>query len=216
MKDRKFLTVRHGHTDLNAGSETSVDKERGWSDVPLNEEGIAEAEVTAKKLKGKGIQALVCSDLKRAKQTADIISKATGVPVTASPLFRPWDLGNLTGKSTKESAPKLKYFVNHPKETVPQGESFDAFRKRMFSGLREALDQSRGKLLCIVTHRRCERLIASWIKNGQKPDLSVDLKEFMAEGEDPADFEEVTIDESKIGAGGERALVGALSKAMNA
>jgi len=215
MKNRPVIIVRHGHTKLNAGTATSVDKERGWSDVPLNDEGIQEAKDTANKLKDSGIQVIVCSDLKRGVQTAKIIGDALGVPVTPSALFRPWDLGNLTGKSTKESAPKLKYYAENPDIKVPDGESFNAFRSRAFNGLKEALDQTRGQLLCIVTHHRCERLYEAWIKNGQKPDLSIDIDVFMEKGEDPSDFEKVILNESNIGAASTKAVVKSLGKAMS-
>ena len=79
----KIFMVRHGDTPLN-----DADLIHGWVDTPLNEEGIAQAHKAAEALKDKEITHIVSSDLPRAKQTANILAKKLGVPVTFDPMIR--------------------------------------------------------------------------------------------------------------------------------
>ena len=75
----KVFIVRHGATKMNAGAGVSVDKERGWSDVPLTNEGRLEAQKAGIKLRGKGIEHISSSDLHRAQETAVTIGHHLGV-----------------------------------------------------------------------------------------------------------------------------------------
>ena len=115
--------VRHGATKLNNQTDLSVDRIRGWADVPLAEEGRKEAKSAGLKLKAKGVEAIVASSLSRARETAEIIGKIVGVKPTTSDGLRPWNLGEFTGKSTKEVLPEMADYVhNKPDEAVPKGE----------------------------------------------------------------------------------------------
>jgi broad specificity phosphatase PhoE len=87
-KNGMFL-VRHGDTSLN-----DEDLVHGWVDAPLNEKGIEQAHKAAESLKDKEITRIVSSDLPRARQTANIIGKKLGIPVTLNPNLRTWDAGN--------------------------------------------------------------------------------------------------------------------------
>src|SRR6266853_6442745 len=60
--------VRHGETQAN--DDNTV---RGQDPVPLNENGRQEAEKAADELKDKGVDTIVASDLKRSRETAEII-----------------------------------------------------------------------------------------------------------------------------------------------
>jgi broad specificity phosphatase PhoE len=190
------LVVRHGKTKMNNEVDTSQDRIRSWLDVPLVEEGRDEARRTGDKLdKIGGVEAIVSSDLERAKETAGIIGDIIGVKPTFSAKLRPWDLGKFTGKSTKDAMPKIaEYIENKPDEPVPEGESFNDFRKRAFSGLAEAIRKAGGNKLVIVTHHRNERLFNAWDEAGQPSDHSIDLKEFTKKGEPPGAVMELDVD----------------------
>src|SRR5215469_6722522 len=114
--------VRHGKTRLNDETSASVDRERGWSDVPLTPEGRQEAKAAALKLKSKGIEAIVSSDLNRAKETANIIGGILGIKPEFSFELRPWNLGDLTGRVMKEAKPQICAYAKKPEEKVPGGE----------------------------------------------------------------------------------------------
>ncbi|TKG70966.1 histidine phosphatase family protein [Prauserella endophytica] len=76
----ELLLVRHGRP------------ESGRIDPPLNDEGIAQARRLARALEGAGVTALVSSDLRRARQTADIVGAAVGHAPTSLPGLREWGL----------------------------------------------------------------------------------------------------------------------------
>src|SRR5215467_7010404 len=152
-----FYLVRHGATKLNNQTDMSQDRIRAWSDIPLSPEGREHAKEVAESLKGKGIRVIISSDLGRAVETADIIGKAIGVKPVYTQKLRPWDLGELTGKTTEEAIPIIKQYIKDGDKPVPKGESFDSFKHRAFAGLADAFDMAAGQKLCVVTHHRVER-----------------------------------------------------------
>lgn len=183
--------VRHGATKMNNQTDMSEDRIRAWTDVPLVEEGRQEARRAALKLKGKGIQAIVSSDLVRAHETAEIIGKIIGVKIEVSEKLRPWKLGTFTGAPTKEALPKIAEYVrNKPDEAVPEGESFNQFKTRMFDGFADAL-QAHPEGLLIVTHHRDLQTAEAWEAAGQPPDHSIDLDVFLQKGEPPGAITEL-------------------------
>lgn len=72
----KLLVVRHGQTDWNVQK-----KIQGRTDNPLNEVGISQAYETKELLKDEKIDLIICSSLKRAKQTAEIINENRNIPI---------------------------------------------------------------------------------------------------------------------------------------
>src|SRR6266481_409899 len=85
----RVFIVRHGATRMNDAGGVSVDRERGWSDVPLTKEGRQEGQRAGIKLRGKGIEAIVASDLARSHETAVIIGNLVGVKPQFSHELRP-------------------------------------------------------------------------------------------------------------------------------
>lgn len=196
--NRTIIFIRHGSTDLN-NEDTSVDRLRGWKDIPLNEDGKKHAEKTGRELKDNPPACIVTSDLKRAAETAAIISKITGAPVDwTTEKFRPWDVGKYAGQLSSKAVPVLgEYVKSKPFYPIPGGESFNTFRKRFFSGLDEALDKYSG-LLAVVSHHRNERLLKAWIAAGYPTNNAIDIKVLNAKGEKPGTAERITFDEEKI------------------
>lgn len=180
---RTIQLIRHGATRLN-NDDVSVDRIRGWKDIPLSKDGEEEAYKLGEKVKKDPPDVIVTSDLKRAADTAYIISEMTGVPVEEETKnFRPWDVGAYAGTISKDTIPVLaKYAMDKPSEDLPGGESFDDFAGRFFGGLAKVLDKYKGKV-AIVTHHRGERLLKAWIKNGCPADGEIDKAEFCKKGE---------------------------------
>jgi broad specificity phosphatase PhoE len=210
-----FFLVRHGATKLNNSTDASQDMIRGWSDVPLSDEGREHAKETAERLKGKGIQVLISSNLSRARETAEIIGKVIGVRPQFSQELRPWNLGELTGKSTEDALPRIRAYIEAPTQKVPQGESFDTFKDRAFSGLADCLDIAAGRKLCVVTHHRLERLVKAWIAVGQPVDGEVDPGVFSQKGEPPGNVEVISIDDAKLRKVRGEPMRGAIQRAVS-
>ena len=190
--DRSFLLIRHGATKLN-DQDNSVDRIRGWKDVPLSDKGKKEAEELGQSLKGTVLDAIYTSDLERARETAMIVANALGVnKLVVTKSLRPWNVGKLAGVKTTEALPIMAKYIREPTETVPDGESFDDFRERAFEGLKGILSEPDDKI-AIVTHHRVERLIKGWKAAGYPPSGKVDLKTFEQKGESTGHAERIEV-----------------------
>ncbi|MCW3778209.1 histidine phosphatase family protein [Levilactobacillus namurensis] len=86
-KQITLYVVRHGQTYFNI-----YNKLQGWSNSPLTEAGIADAQQAGDRLKTVPFAAAYCSDTTRAEQTARTIlaaNQSTPAPkLTTSPFFR--------------------------------------------------------------------------------------------------------------------------------
>ncbi|PTM21199.1 histidine phosphatase family protein [Lactobacillus sp. PFC-70] len=86
-KQITLYVVRHGQTYFNI-----YNKLQGWSNSPLTEAGIADAQQAGDRLKTVPFAAAYCSDTTRAEQTARTIlaaNQSTPTPkLTTSPFFR--------------------------------------------------------------------------------------------------------------------------------
>lgn len=72
----RVYMIRHGETDWNKAHRL-----QGWSDIPLNERGRAQAACAAKMMASVPLDVIYTSPLKRAVETADIIRGERDIPV---------------------------------------------------------------------------------------------------------------------------------------
>ena len=185
--ENTLVVIRHGATQMNNDSD---EKFRGWADIPLSDEGRAQAKKTGKELKSKGLDGIVTSDLGRCIETANIVSKETGAPVLGKKRgLRPWHLGDLTGQPVKPNLEALKAYITNSSIKVPGGESFDTFKKRMVDEVLKIQKKYPKDKIAIVTHHRGERLIKSWMDVGQPSDPGkLSSEPFMHKGIKPGAY----------------------------
>ena len=115
MGMRQIILVRHGE------AESNLDNSRvgGWSDVKLTNLGVKQAEYVADRLVHELDMkySLYSSDLTRARQTTEIISKALGIIPTYAEDLREFNPGIVSGMDRKEAR---KYYnnvlMNHGKQ----------------------------------------------------------------------------------------------------
>jgi broad specificity phosphatase PhoE len=93
---RSFLCVRHGVTDWNREGRF-----QGRTDVPLNDEGVAQAHSAARRLQGVPVDIIVSSPLIRAIKTAEIIAAGASKPVSIDVDLIECDFGSLEGRSIR-------------------------------------------------------------------------------------------------------------------
>jgi probable phosphoglycerate mutase len=155
----KLILVRHGKTVLN--SLDDEERLRGWMDMPLDEQGLREAEVTAQRLAQYPVAHIYSSDLYRARQTADAAVRATLAPITHTSGLRPWNLGTLAGQRVKDILPILQRLELDPALPAPGGESFHQFCDRYSKKLEELLDLAARSEECIVAVTHVRNLLAA-------------------------------------------------------
>jgi len=85
--------VRHGETTDNVARIM-----QGQRQGELTQKGIAQIEELGKSLYGIHFDALLSSDLQRAYDSAQILSRYTGLAVRTTPLLRERDWGDFTGR----------------------------------------------------------------------------------------------------------------------
>ena len=121
----ELVCVRHGRTAWNAQRRF-----QGRSDVPLDNEGRAQAQALAAHLAAERFDLAVTSDLRRAADTAAAIGRACGVAVDAEPRLREMHFGSWEGLTWDEIVTRTPALAA-ARETAPSfyvpeaGESFD-------------------------------------------------------------------------------------------
>ena len=144
-----ILLIRHGHTDWNRDKRA-----QGQADVELNDDGIAEAERTARRLADLDIAAVYSSDLRRAVDTGGPIAEARGLEVRTDPDFREIDQGEWTGLPVDEIGrrwPELWGPARHYRAR-PGGESPADVRRRALRGLARVVEQHPDDTVVVVSH----------------------------------------------------------------
>lgn len=121
--------VRHGETDWNVAGRF-----QGWTDVPLNDNGRAQARQLGKVLAPNDFAGVWSSDLARAIETARI---AVGEPAVDRRL-RELDFGDLEGAVWHELDDEIRAGLEEfDSFRSPGGESTAAFVDRVFGFLDE-------------------------------------------------------------------------------
>ena len=92
MVARLVTLVRHGQTERSATHAYS-----GRLDVPLTDAGREQARHAAQQLAGAAIDAVITSPLQRARDTAQAIAGAAGVPLTIDERLTEVDYGPFEG-----------------------------------------------------------------------------------------------------------------------
>jgi len=91
------MLIRHGQTQWNV-----LQKYQGQTDIPLNNTGREQAAKLAALLKQESIEAIYCSDLSRAMETAKIISSFHTVEPVSDPRWREFNFGHWEGLTYRE------------------------------------------------------------------------------------------------------------------
>ncbi len=146
--------VRHGETDLNIKKLV----QGGDSDPSLNDAGIAQAKALAATLKKQKFDAVISSDLKRAKETADILCKALSLPYGGA--YSDLNERNVGVWSERPAADVLAEYptvlqgtgVVFHHHTPKNGESLSHFLDRLSRAYEMILHEYAGKRILIVTH----------------------------------------------------------------
>jgi broad specificity phosphatase PhoE len=160
----KLILIRHGESDGNAQRKFS-----GFQDVNLTEKGIWQAKRLARRLEGVQVNAVYCSDLKRARHTAEIIFGDRGKDIVVSPNLREINFGIWEGLTfeeikLKEGAKFTSWMENPDEKTIiPQGESLAILNERVMTEVNRILqahkNEEKDKTIAIVCHGGAIRII---------------------------------------------------------
>ena len=151
----KLYIARHGETAWNAENLVC-----GRTDLPLTERGMEQARLLAENAVGKGIEVIIASPLLRARQTAQAVSDAIGVPVEIDRRLIELDFGIFEGKSRKD--PSFAYTRTQFPTRYPGGESAFQMAHRVYSCLEDVKQKYAGRTVLLVCHGGVCRMVRSY------------------------------------------------------
>lgn len=149
--------VRHGETDWNF-----TRRYQGWSDIPLNDLGLEQADIVARALAGEQWDAIVSSPLGRAMRTAEAIAAALGIDeIESDPDLRERSYGEAEGLTLEEREAKW---------TGPEWpglEAWDAVAGRAMAALVRIVDRHTGQRVLVVCHGGLINAVLTTVSNGE-------------------------------------------------
>jgi ribonuclease H / adenosylcobalamin/alpha-ribazole phosphatase len=126
------VLLRHGET---AHTVRKLFSGSGGADPALTPTGAAQAATAAQALTSRGITAVVSSPMRRARETAEIVAAALGLPVAEVDDLRECAFGEWEGHTFAEVGERwpreLADWLGSTSVSPPGGESFDAVARRV-------------------------------------------------------------------------------------
>jgi glucosyl-3-phosphoglycerate phosphatase len=164
MSGRRLLIWRHGRTEWNA-----TGRMQGQSDVALDETGIRQAHEAAPLLAAEQPDAIVSSDLTRARVTAEALAGLLRLPVALDKRLRETYFGPWQGMTSEEIAAAYPHefaaWTRGEHFSIAGAEKHAEVATRMVAGIEDALDATDGTLV-VVTHgaaaRRAVGALLGW------------------------------------------------------
>lgn len=148
-----IFLVRHGLTDWN------IEKRfQGTLDIPLNHDGVFQAQTAALRCKELKLERIYHSTLARAAQTAQIIADASGTPLIPNSGFNEVSLGVFQGLNHPQAREKYpeayeRYFADRIHAAPPEGESLYQVQQRALKALGNVEQDAAGcARIAVVSH----------------------------------------------------------------
>jgi probable phosphoglycerate mutase len=160
-----ILLVRHGETAGNAARVVQR------PEVPLNERGVRQAARLAERLRAHGFAHVLCSDLLRARMTADAlrVGPTAALEIEETPLLQERNFGDIRGLSYDV----LTEDPFAPAYVPPNGESVAVFHRRVAEAFALIAERRRALPgpLVVVTHGLvCAAILANHCPGAQLPE----------------------------------------------
>ncbi|MHB1668070.1 MAG: histidine phosphatase family protein [Thiomonas sp.] len=157
----RILLVRHGATRL-----TAEDRFAGSSDIPLSDEGRAQAARLGIRLSGADVAAVYASPMGRTLETARILAGPHGIEAQVEDDLREIDYGRWEGLTraevTERHAEEYAMWEEDPLTIAPQdGESGINVVNRALPLMRKIVERHRHRTVIVVSHKGTNRLLVS-------------------------------------------------------
>lgn len=185
----RLVLLRHGQTPLSVDRRYS-----GRDDVAMTAIGLDQAARAAGRLANWPISAIICSPLRRTRETAAPLAAATGLPVTVDEGLIETDFGQWEGLTFSEAARRdpdvHRSWLGDTTVAPPGGESFADAEARVGRAREAIVAEYAGQTVVLVTHVtpiksmiRAAMRVGPELLHGLHLDLaSVSLVEYFADG----------------------------------
>ena len=144
----RIIVARHGEAEY----ETDTMTEAGGSLTGLGRE---QARDLGERLRGERVAGVVCSDLARAVQTAEIAGGVLGLPVKVREGLQEFPAGDFHGREYETAffdGMVRSWLAGDLDAGVPGGETGRETAERVLSVLDDVADQYRGETVLVVAH----------------------------------------------------------------
>lgn len=157
----KILFTRHGETEWNSGDIIC-----GRTDIELTEKGHEQARQLSELLsrEHKDIDMIICSPMKRARDTASYTAKALGIEPVYDDRLIEWDYGSFEGKPRDTEGfaeSKLEFGCR----MAGGGESVFDVVNRAYGLIDELYEKYPDKKILLVCHGGVCRVIETYFRN---------------------------------------------------
>ncbi len=148
----RLLLIRHGEVEASYHGVFG-----GRIDMNLSPRGRRQAMILSEYLRGKAIDAIYASPMKRVQQTLAPTLKKGGYDQTIFPDLREIDFGAWTGLNWAAVRDKFHFAVHEWLDQIenpgpPDGESGKVFRSRIEPCLRSIAENHRGQNVAVFCH----------------------------------------------------------------
>lgn len=155
----ELYLVRHGETAWNRAGRL-----QGSRDLPLNERGRRQAGALAERFRSRGIRAVYCSPLLRARETAALILAGRDVPLHILPDLAEMRCGAWEGLDVAERERRYPEVAREWRENpwraaIPDAEPLEQVHRRVGRALAAILRESAGKRVVVSGHGFLNRVI---------------------------------------------------------
>ena len=145
-----LLFIRHAQTDL-AGTFC------GHSDPPVNAVGQQQITALLARLSTESFDAIYCSDLRRAVDTAEPLAQAFATSIARRQGLREIHFGDWEGLTWAEIEQRdtdyeRRWSEGFPALPAPSGESFADFESRVMAEVQSLLPLAERQRIAVVTH----------------------------------------------------------------
>jgi broad specificity phosphatase PhoE len=151
-----IVLARHGRTEWHHGNRYT-----GSTDLPIDEVGVRQAQQLKDWAIDYAPDALWCSPMLRARQTAEATAQALGLEPRLDARLREVDFGSAEGKMLSELPPAVaKAFQLDPvRDHFPGGEPPVDAADRVHEVFQEIGRQNEGRKVLVVAHNTLIRLL---------------------------------------------------------
>jgi probable phosphoglycerate mutase len=167
----KLYIIRHGESEGNADQRI-----QGRKDYPLTEKGKEQAKKIGTWLETQNIDVVYTSPARRARETADIISHITKIPIVHDDRLQPIDMGILEVQQMETLSKEMDDLwqsIKAMEDTHTHGgESINDVIERVRPFLTELANEHAKHSVCIVTHNMVKRALVKILLAIPTPELS--------------------------------------------
>ena len=164
----RFILARHGETILNLEHRW-----QGMGDSKLTEEGVKQAELLGKAMKRYNISRIITSQLRRARETGNIVAGINGIrSISSTEFLNERNLGIMEGLTPEEIRRKFsvdfKFITSTDIDEFEGVEPWKSFVGRIFSYLEDLHDRNYEGTTLLLAHGGVMRAVYNTLTNSNE------------------------------------------------